>query len=148
MQPPGSREIEPVTSQVHVEPDLDAVVDALERTRQQGCLLSPEQAWDNAVSGNTAARMAGVGGLDDYMGWDETAVIIAKAAAYGWWPARTQHGYVAMPIAEWVAIGHPYTRTVPNLDAMLDRWGIAPVVIDAETDEHRNALQRSKGHHA
>lgn len=134
MQPTESREIEPATAQVHVEPDLDAVVDALGR-------LSPEAAWHNAVSGNTAARMAGVGGMDDYMSWDETAVIIAKAAAYGWWPAKTPHGYVAMPIAGWVATGNSYTRIVPNLDSMLDRWGIAPVVIDAETDDHTPQLR-------
>ncbi|MFV8227356.1 hypothetical protein [Mycolicibacterium fortuitum] len=145
MEPTRSREIESATAQVHVEPDLEAVADALVRTRTRGCVLSPEQAWANAVSGNTAAQMAGVDGLDKYMHWDETAVIIAKAAAYGWWPATTPDGrYVAMPIDQWIADGHPYTRIVPNLDSMLDRWGIAPVVIDAETDDHtpqhRNTL--------
>ncbi|OKH80159.1 hypothetical protein EB73_33905 [Mycobacterium sp. SWH-M3] len=142
MEPTGSRNIESATAPTHVEPDLEAITDALIR-------MSPEQAWDNAVSGKTAAQMAGAGGLEKYMYWDETAVIIAKAAAYGWWPATTPDGrYLAMPIDTWVAHGHPYTATVPSLDSMLDRWGIPPIVIDADTDERtQNAEKRCSTQH-
>jgi hypothetical protein len=126
-----SRGIDSITSQAYIQRDIDAV-------RYIFDPLTPTYAWDNAVSGNTAARTAGIGGPE----WEETAEIIAKAAAYGWWPQETPDGgYIAVPIDKWVADGHPFTKIVPDLATMLDRWGIAPVVIEG-TVEHspRRAL--------
>lgn len=94
-------------------------------------LYSAEGAWAYAVSGKTAAQEAGVGGRH----LELVGQIIAKAAAYGWWPAEgPDDEIVAVPIAQWVADGHPYSRKVPDLAAMLDRWNIDPVVIDGEVE--------------
>lgn len=124
---------EPATAQAYVVPDIDGVRQALSYWPRWEGSGDPERAWDNAVSGDTAARMRH--GNDEVTQWECTAQIIAKAAAYGWWPQETPDGdYIAVPIDRWVAEGHPYSRIVPNLDAMLDRWNITPVVIDPAAD--------------
>lgn len=114
----------PVTRLERVEPDLEGVADALWSTKG----LDPEHAWENAVSGDTAARMAGTCWEELYVG---TAEVLSRAAAYGWWPKRLDGDYVAVPLPQWVAEGHPFTSKVPNAEMMLDRWGIQPVVLNA-----------------
>lgn len=122
-------DVDGVARTFDVAPDLGAVARAFADWPSWCGSATPEAAWENAVSGDTAARMR----LDDEVtDWECTAQIIAKAAAYGWWPQETANGdYIAIPIDRWVANGHPYTKIVPTLDAMLDRWNVTPVVIDA-----------------
>ncbi|WGI36096.1 hypothetical protein QDT91_29195 (plasmid) [Mycolicibacterium aubagnense] len=113
-----------------VAPDIAAVRQAFWDWPHWCGRGTPERAWERAVSGDTAARMRTSEKVTD---WECTARIIARAAAYGWWPQETTSGdYTAVPIDRWVASGHPYTKIVPNLDALLDRWNVAPVVIDAD----------------
>lgn len=119
----------PVTRWERVEPELEGVALLLASTRG----LDPERAWEIAVSGETAARMAGTAGEEPYTA---TAQVLAQAAAYGWWPKRSHDGdYSAVPLRQWVADGHPFTPKVPSAEMMLDRWGIQPVVIDAMMDD-------------
>lgn len=114
----------PITRLERVEPDLEGVADALWRSK----VLDPVHAWAIAVSGDTAARMAGTAWQDEY---NATAELLTRAAAYGWWPKKSANGnYVAVPLKQWVAEGHPFTPKVPNAEAMLDRWGIQRVVVD------------------
>lgn len=115
-----------------VQPDIAAATQALWSWPSWCGSGTPERAWENAVSGETAARLRHDGG--EVTEWECTAQIIAVAAAYGWWPQETFDGeYIAVPIDRWVLDGHPYSKIVPNLDAMLERWNIAPVVIDASS---------------
>ncbi len=115
-----------------VEPDIAAVTRALWAWPSWCGSGSPARAWENAVSGDTAARLDTGAELTE---WGCTERIIRKAAAYGWWPQETSDGdYIAVPIDRWVADGHPYTRIVPSLAVLLDRWNVSPVVIDGLDD--------------
>ncbi|OHU12887.1 hypothetical protein BKG75_17905 [Mycobacteroides chelonae] len=123
--------VEPVDQCSRVEPDTDSL-------RWVYCsapeLRSPEDAWHYAMSGKTAAQEGGIDGR--HCGhWELLGQIIAKAAAYGWWPVEgPDDEIVAVPIAQWVADGHPYSRKVPDLATLLDRWRIDQVVIDGEIE--------------
>jgi hypothetical protein len=119
----------PVTRVERVEPDLEGVARVLGISRG----LTPGGAWELAVSGDTAARVAGTPFEELYFG---TAELLAKAAAYGWWPKLGPDGdYVAVPLSQWIAEGHLFTPKVPNAQMMLARWGIQPVVIDATMND-------------
>lgn len=121
----------PVDKCSRVEPDTDSL-------RWVYCsapeLRSAEDAWHYAMSGKTAAQEGGIDGR--HCGhWELLGQIIAKAAAYGWWPVEgPDDEIVAVPISQWVADGHPYSRKVPDLATLLDRWRIDPVVIDGEIE--------------
>lgn len=120
--------VEPLDKCSRIEPDTSSLEWVYCSVPE---LYSAEGAWEYAVSGKTAAQEAGVGGRH----LELVGQIIAKAAAYGWWPVEgPDDQIVAVPIAQWVADGHPYSRKVPNLAAMLDRWNIDPVVIDGEVE--------------
>ncbi|WP_157931638.1 hypothetical protein [Mycobacteroides abscessus] len=122
-------DVDGVARTFNVTPDIAAVARAFSDWPSWCGSATPEAAWENAVSGDTAARMRR---SDEITDWECTAQIIAKAAAYGWWPQETANGeYIAIPIDRWVANGHPFTKIVPTLGSMLDRWNVAPVVIDA-----------------
>lgn len=126
MEGNAAEDVVAITALEHVEPDIDTVVSVFGLTPW---LTDPEQAWQYAVSGDTAARMAG---SEDEQHFALTAVVLKNAAAYGWWPKRTADGdYIAVPLEQWIAEGHSFTRVVPSVEAMLDRWNIAPRVIDA-----------------
>lgn len=128
MQQNAAEGIVAITELEHIEPDIDAVASVFGITPW---LTDPEQAWEYAVSGDTAARMAGYNSPHEQH-WSLTAVVLEKAAAYGWWPKRTRDGdYIAVPLGQWIAEGHTFTRVVPSVEAMLDRWNIEPRVIDA-----------------
>lgn len=87
--------IVPMTNLEHVEPDIDSVASVFGITPW---LTDPEQAWEYAVSGDTAARMDGYNSPHEQH-WALTAVVLEKAAAYGWWPKRTPEGdYIAVPL--------------------------------------------------
>lgn len=106
-------------------------------------LHGPEVAWEYAMSGKTAAQESGVVGAWGH--WELLGQIIAKAAAYGWWPVEgPDDKIVAVPIAQWVADGHPYSRKVPDLETLLDRWNIDPVVIDGEVGEGNGGHEQQK----
>lgn len=121
----------PVDKCSRVEPDTDSL-------RWVYCsapeLRSAEDAWHYAMSGKTAAQEGGIDGR--HCGhWELLGQIIAKAAAYGWWPVEgPEDEIVAVPISQWVADEHPYSRKVPDLATLLDRWRIDPVVIDGEIE--------------
>lgn len=123
------RHVVPVARLERIEPDLDGVVSRLFWRRG----FDPEVAWRIAVSGDTAARMAGTHLEEECTA---TAVLLARAAAFGWWPKKLNGDYVAVPLEQWVAEGHPFTQIVPNAEAMLDRWGIQSVVVDAVANDH------------
>lgn len=127
----------PVTRLERVEPDVERV--ALLFWRKG---FDPERAWSVAVSGDTAARMAGTHFEDEF---NATAELLTRAAAYGWWPKRGPHGeYIAVPLEQWVAEGHPFTSKVPDAEAMLNRWSIEPVVVDAVANDHPPAARGSQ----
>ncbi|NTY62565.1 hypothetical protein [Mycolicibacterium sphagni] len=129
--PTQTDDVVPIVGLERVEPDLEGV--ALLLGSLKG--FDPERAWEVAVSGDTAASMAGTHTRQE----DEcnaTAALLTRAAAYGWWPKRRINGdYIAVRLDQWVAEGHPFTRKVPNADAMFDRWAIHPVVIDGAADD-------------
>ncbi|MUL61087.1 hypothetical protein B5P44_00605 [Mycobacterium sp. CBMA 213] len=140
----GSRDVDVVATTYVVAPDIAAVRQAFCDWPSWCGTGTPERAWENAVSGDTAARLRNGSEVTE---WECTARIIATAAAYGWWPQERSGGeYIAVPIDHWVADGHSYTKIVPNLDAMLDRWNIAPVVIDA--GHVPSAIEGSAGDHS
>nr|WP_172692646.1 hypothetical protein [Mycolicibacterium sp. CBMA 213]AVN58323.1 hypothetical protein B5P44_p00028 [Mycolicibacterium sp. CBMA 213] len=89
------------TTVEHTGPDIDGVALVLETTKG----LNPDVAWHHAVSGNTAARMAGTAHDCEYAG---TAELLRRAAAYGWWPMRTRDGdYIAVPLKAMGCRGPP-----------------------------------------
>lgn len=130
-----ARNVVPTTQLERIEPDLEGVTLLFWRTHAHGVTrgFDPEAAWRIAVSGDTAARMAGTP-LEDEC--NATAELLTRAAAYGWWPKRLDGDYVAVPLAQWVAEGHPFTPKVPSAEAMLDRWGIQSVVVDSVAHRH------------
>jgi len=72
-----------------VAPDIAAVRQAFWDWPHWCGRGTPERAWEHAVSGDTAARLRTSEKVTD---WECTARIIARAAAYGWWPQETTSG--------------------------------------------------------